>query len=192
MNNLSDPFEILLKLALSEGQFTTKLQAEVEATFSDQSAIQLDPLKEAKFLNRLQQSIVEETVGQLIESAINQHQISVDVLLLETSMSQETLTALMDDQILVDSVPVKLLKRFMDRLAITFDRLEKAVWSTFEQLNAAQFGSKLILEEHRYYRKSTPGMDSGVNQSSVQPSHSTQQNQRTMLHQYLTRLKQLY
>lgn len=192
MNNLTDPFETLLKLALSEGQFAKKLQAEVDATFSGQSAIQLDPLKEAKFLNRLKQSIVEETVGQLIESAINQQKISVDVLLLETNMPPETLTALMEDQIVVDSVPVKLLKRFMDRLAISFDRLEKAIWSTFEQLNAAQLESKLILEEQRYYRKSTPGMDLGVNQSSVQPSHLNQQNQRTMLHQYLTRLKQLY
>ncbi|GAA4464952.1 hypothetical protein GCM10023189_44910 [Nibrella saemangeumensis] len=188
-----DPFETLLKLALSEGEFTNEFQAEVEATFNGQYATQIDPIKEAAILNRLEYSVANETVGQLIKSVINLEQTDVSTLLLQTGLAEETFADLTEDRILIDRIAIMMFKRLMNQLAIPFERLEKAVWVTYQLIGDVVASQRVSLEGRRFYRQSSPGInETSAQHRNIPVSRSTKQNQRSMLDQYMAELKEIY
>jgi hypothetical protein len=140
-------------------------------------------------LDRLKESLSSEfTFGEIVSRYLSEKNLNPKTLAEQISLPEETIQSLTKDSILPFSVPVVLMKRFIEHLGIQFDVALKSLQLTTATLADAlfedqDFTAKAGVSARRGYEISLSGIEPKVTRNRASVLQSGER--------YLQRLKQL-
>ena len=147
--------------------------------------------KELLFNKLLQRVEMVPTLGLVLKEHIQKTKCDLAELSNEIKFPLERLNSLVEDLLLPNSVPVRLMKKLLVRLNIPFELVEKAILNTFRVLleNHSEARSEKLLPVS--YRKTSTSISSELRSTSDAGQRALFENEEA-LRRYLGRLGELF
>lgn len=109
--------------------------------------------QELKLFARLKSVDKEYTLGTILQNVMMQHLVTPSVLSEKTKISENMLSKLLTDSIIISNVPVVVLKRLLAYFKISFQEAKEAILRTNELLQKHFSTQDSFLISHPSFRK---------------------------------------
>jgi ribosome-binding protein aMBF1 (putative translation factor) len=90
--------------------------------------------KKELIISRLYTAMLQPSFGQLIQKAMEEKHLQVELLAEKTSLSSAVIGELKSDAVYPNNVPIQLFKKLVIALGLPFSSVKNAVLKTFEEL----------------------------------------------------------
>lgn len=154
--------------------------------------IQITDTEKEAILSKLNSYASAASFGDLLVEALNQKNISVQILSQELKITESLIDDLKTDKVFTNNIPVVFVKNILQVLGISFKKAETAILKTFEVLK-----SQAVIEEVNF-RSTQPAFRKGLYASrensawsnNMAESRDLYENEEA-LKKYLLRLNEL-
>jgi|GEM_PF-2913657 len=138
LNPLDEALRILWIESIPNSNEETSSR-ELRLILSDNDGPDMDAQKQLELINRLFETVKSVSLGELIDNALATKNISSVELADESGLDVSSVEELKEDSIYPNNIPVILLQKLLEKLNISFDTVEKAIWKTYEMLRKKYF-----------------------------------------------------
>jgi hypothetical protein len=165
-------------------------EKELNFILSTQSETDINKVKESLFIDKLYTKLNAPSLGQLILEALKSKSILDDNFIEQSKLPNEIITALKEDSIFPNNIPVRLLKNILNLLNISFEDAEQAIWKTYSIVKNK--GSVYLLSSkiQPAFRHKNPDKKSAFHANSETDGRELFENEDAVK-KYVNRLKEL-
>lgn len=149
--------------------------------------ISISKSKELELFERLSAITPSYTFGLILQNAITKQSFSPKGLSEITNMSEEMLSKLLKDSILISNIPVLFVKRILLTLNISFQEAKSSILQTNLLLQNNLQNQQISLIGSPIFRKNNGGVDRNEN---LQRGNEFFENEEALV-MYLERLEEL-
>lgn len=166
---------------------------EAEIVFGKQFSDALPKEKAKVLLSSLAQSLSKDTLGSLVQKALETNNASVVELQSKTGLTPSLLEAIKTDMVFTNSIPVKSLIRLLKLLNVTIEKAQAAIDTTFNKLSAeSKMFLSISINAQPAFRKGMSRGEFGFDFKRVKTDESYLYQNKEALDKYTKRLTELY
>jgi|SRR5450432_1301115 len=158
---------------------------------SSEGSFDMTKEKRDELVNRLFDTVNSVSLGQLINEAILSNKTKENTLAEETKLPVNILKSLREDSIFPNNVPVLILKGLLNKLNISFQAVERAIWKTFEMMQKREYLSLNGGSAGQSFRKATPDAKEHQGKRGLKSDGRELFENRESLEKYMTKLNEL-
>jgi len=191
------PFDNLLMAYItnvSQGNYITESSSkEAEIVFAKKYEDILPQERVNTLLSSLEQSLLKDTLGSLVQKALSANNKSANEVQLATGLTSSLLEDIKADMVFTNSVPVKSLVKLLKLLNVSLEKAQTAIDATFEKLSVeSKMFLTLPVKAQPSFRKGTSNNTSGLNLMCLKSDESYLYQNKEALDKYTKRLGELF
>lgn len=144
--------------------------------------------KESELIARLFEKLSTVSLGVLVTEKIRSLQVPVKELAADSGLTESRIGQIAADELYPHSVPVMLLKNFLEKLGIAFNLAERGIYKTFEMVQQRMQVSNVVTKP--VFRRSM-SLEQHDGDDTSKRASTGMYNNREALHTYLNKLEEL-
>lgn len=195
-NKNISPFDNILMAYITKGNkgaSPVSFDKEAEIVFQKQYVPKLSEDKVNSLLSSLSQTLSNDTLGSLIQRALEEKSASLEAVQTVTGLSVSLLEDIKTDMVFTNSIPVKSLGKLLKFLNVSIEKAQASIDATFEKLTTEnRIFLTLPSKVQPAFRKGTSNSVNGVELMRMRTDESYLYQNKEALEKYTKRLGELY